>query len=304
MDRKSNTDPWLLPSHQLDYPTRDIVAPGALHARRERTFLVLATIVTTTFAIASMFGTRLVLDVGDVFERVSGRTPNAPLHIPFGALLLPLGFAAIAATSELFGSSRTRTLVVAACIVQFAVSAISAWAAQLGDGASGDRIGSVAIAATGCVALVAYAATFDWLRRAWHGRRLWFRCWLCAVVAWPIGWAAYAALRTALGGDTRANVAVAAGATLYGVACAVAGAMFVAWLARVLAAFLRVGRGVHIAVRALDAPAPRTRPESSAPPPIGVSARRARRRAMREQTAAEQQFFLEGDSLADSSPKL
>jgi hypothetical protein len=42
---------WLLPRHQTDYPARDVVSEGKLHARREATFLVLSMLFGVTLTV-------------------------------------------------------------------------------------------------------------------------------------------------------------------------------------------------------------------------------------------------------------
>src|SRR6185312_1878385 len=61
---------WLLPRHQTDYPARDVVSEGKLHARREATFLVLSMLFGVTLTVLLVLGTTRVIDLGAVIARV------------------------------------------------------------------------------------------------------------------------------------------------------------------------------------------------------------------------------------------
>jgi uncharacterized PurR-regulated membrane protein YhhQ (DUF165 family) len=320
MRTDTHEDPWLLPTHQYDYPTREVVPVARLHGRREGTFLVLAAMFLLATITLPLLGTSRIFDLALVFP---GLELPLAMHLPIGVLAFPLGFAAIDLVCELYGRRRASALLAIGTVVIVALVGLM----RIVDNTGGvDQAFGPALAFAACyvVANLCNLMVFDALRRRMGGRGPGLRSLVTAVVAQLVGWCAFAFVLYAYvsataepGVDiTEPITALVIGALAYAIAAALALVIPVVIAARTLAGYLRVSRieaapdddGFAIgssrrrlppAVLIDSSPAipalPRPLPKPAAPRTQGVSERRAARKSIQPFNSAEMRFFTEGD---------
>ncbi len=235
----SYEDRWLLPRHQTEYPLRDLVDEPTLHARREATFLVLATIaVAATTAMLLLAGS--VIDVTALAESIVPRLDLPVIALlPLGALTSAFAFVAAMLVCELYG--RRRAFVLAWASVLAAGAGIGlARVAELAGGPS--FVGALALAAYYAPAQLASLLVFDHMRARTPGRRLWWRTLVATFVGQVFGAAAFGAVVYAGDPDVMHVASLALGTTACAVACTLVLLVPLALSAHVLALYLRVAR--------------------------------------------------------------
>lgn len=185
-------DSWVLPSRQGEYPGRPVLGEADLHRRRERTFLVLATLFVTATAAMIILGTSRVIDVS---YAITSLFPEAALPfelaLPVGVLAFPVSLVAVTLVCELYSRKRANALVVLGLIASLALAGLM-FAVDRLDGV--DAAFGSALAFTACylVAHLANLVIFDALRRRMDGRHPVFRKTLATLLAQIGGWAAFA----------------------------------------------------------------------------------------------------------------
>jgi uncharacterized PurR-regulated membrane protein YhhQ (DUF165 family) len=289
-------DRWLLPRHQTEYPARDFVSEGTLHARREATFLVLTMLFTVTLSVLLVLGTTRMIDVGSTLASVFPdlELPVA-MQLPFGVLPAAAGFFAVLLACELYGRRRASALL---WVGGFAAVALVGLArlADVVDGRDATLPPTGALAAGMMAAHAIGLIVFASLRRRLGGRHVVARALLASALAQPAGWAAFGGvLYLAQAQDIEVLVAIGLGGTVFTLASMLVLVVPFAISKRVLSLYLRVARWqdaseVHVLPAALlvedesvDEPEPR-RP-------------RARRASLQAFSPAEQRFFTEGEHL-------
>lgn len=288
-------DRWLSPRRQTEYPARELVAEGTLHARREATFLALTTTFVASLAALLLLGTAHAIDVSALVARVVPDVElTVALQLPFGVIPAALGFVAVMLACELYGRRRAGALVWAGMLTAGALVGL----ARLSDVADGRDAAfgpAVALAAGVIVAHIASLLVFDTFRRAFGGRHVALRAMLASLVALPASWAVYGAIVhawTGAGADAIAPVALGS------IACTLAGVLVLlvplAIAARALALYLRVGRAGDD-----DAESPRLPPativEDDDEPQF--ARRRPARATLSPFSSGEMRFFEEGEQL-------
>lgn len=273
----SSEDRWLLPRRQTEYPAWDLVSEAKLHARREATFLALASLVVVAATSLIAFGGQIV----DVSAQLAPLLPELSLPIaplvPVGVAACTIGFVAVMVACDLYGRRRATALVwagVFACIAQIALVVAT----------GGDPLPSLALATGFAVAHAMSLLTYDAARARMAGRNVWLRAIVASLIAQPIGWAACAGVTYAGAPGTNVDhlVALAAGSTGVALAAAVVSALPLTLICRALRLFLRVAR--HEAPRL---PPAEIIDEDSAP----------HRPAAPAFSPVEMRFFTEGDQL-------
>jgi uncharacterized PurR-regulated membrane protein YhhQ (DUF165 family) len=322
-------DPWLSPTWQADYPTREILPESRLHARRERTFLVLAGLYLLAVIAAPLLGTTRVIDLAYVVGLVTADlVPAVPMHLPLGALLLPVALVALDLASELYGGRRVPALMWAGLAATLAAVGMTRVSDQLGgvDAAFGPALG---FAAYYVVAHVTNLSVFGILQRRAEGHWVWPRALLAAGVAAILGWTAFAgalygyhaAIGTLDSAAIDGLVAIAVGSAAYLAVCAPIAALIVSLAVRALAPYLRVTRfadddAIDVVVASpsttMTRIAPATVvgvPAAPAAPPVRHRLQpallvdsspvlpRLRRNSLQPFNSAEMRFFTEGDEL-------
>lgn len=284
-------DRWLLPSKQSDLPGRELLAVDRLHARREGSFLVLASLfLLATLALPLWFASSWVVDISALPIDVAGAS-----ELTIGVLVFPIALLVGQLVCELFGARRAAMLALAGTLASLALIA--------GEYATVDGYPlALALSLVACttitnaVNVLVFAAT----RRAMDGRALWLASFLATPVALLVGWTAFALAWLGLGGELDAAIALASAPCLYACACALVG-MFPLLLARkVFGVFLRIGgrEAPPIDHSLVAEPAPRRRlppaliidEEPRFPLPMVTAPFK------KPFTTLETEFFAEGDS--------
>ena len=250
-------DRWLLPRHQTEYPTWDLVAEEKLHGRREATFLVLSACVAIAAAALFAFGGQI-----DLTASVAAFAPDLalpPLVVPIGAVPAAFGIAALLLACELYGRRRATALLVAGVVIAGAIAGLALFAGSL--------------AVPGAIALGTYYISAQGASLAMFGgstgKRLWLRAPAAMIFGALAGWLAGAAAMYALAEqpDLDAILALAGGGLAFTVACALALALPLALVARGLALFLRVARSeLQVLAAADDEPDLARAPTMPTPP--------------------------------------
>ncbi|HEY0251177.1 MAG TPA: hypothetical protein VGC41_06600, partial [Kofleriaceae bacterium] len=207
-------DRWLLPSRQSELPGRSLVAVDRLHARREGSFLLLASLfLLATLALPLWFASSWVVDISDLPFDLAGAT-----ELTIGVLVFPVALIIGQLVCELFGARRAGMLTLVATLGSIAVIA-----GEHATAANYPLAMSVALLActtiTNAVNVIVFAAT----RRAMDGRALWLASFLATPVALLAGWSAFTAAWLGLGGELVAAIALASAPCLYACACALVG---------------------------------------------------------------------------------
>ncbi len=185
-------DSWVLPSRQGEYPGRPVLGEAMLHRRRERTFLVLATLFLTATAATVILGTSRVIDVS---YAITSMFPDVALPfelaLPFGVLAFPMALLSATLVCELYGRRRANALIVMGFIASLALAGLM-YAADVMDGV--DASFGSALAFTACYLVAHYSnlVIFDALRHRMDGRHPVLRKMLSTVLAQIGGWAAFA----------------------------------------------------------------------------------------------------------------
>src|SRR5450432_1390312 len=103
----------LLPSQQSDLPGRDLIDTPRLFARREGTFLVLASLfVLATLALPLWFASSWVVELTGL---------PIIVELTIGVLVFPLALVIGQLVCELYGPRRAGTLVLATTVLSLAV---------------------------------------------------------------------------------------------------------------------------------------------------------------------------------------
>lgn len=251
-------DRWLLPRHQTEYPTWDLVAEEKLHGRREATFLVLAACVAIAAAALFAFGGQI-----DLAASVATFAPDValpPLVVAIGAVPAAFGIAALLLACELYGRRRATALLVAGVVVAGAIAGLALFAGSLAVPTA------IAFGAFYVVAQAASLAMFG----GNTGKRLWLRAPAAIVFGTCVGWLACGAAMYALVADPDldAILALAGGSAVFTVACALALALPLALVARGLALFLRVARSELQVMAAIEDEAELARAPTMPTPPF------------------------------------
>jgi uncharacterized PurR-regulated membrane protein YhhQ (DUF165 family) len=325
-------DPWLSPTWQADYPTREILPESRLHARRERTFLVLAGLYLLAVIAAPLLGTSRVIDLAYVVGLVTpDLAPAVPMHLPIGVLLLPVALVALDLASELYGGRRIPALMWAGLAATLAAVGMARVSDQLGgvDAANAAFGPALGFAAYYVVAHLTNLSVFGILQRRAEGHWVWPRALLAAGVGAILGWSAFAGAlygyHAAIGTlDTAVIdglVAIAVGSAAYVAVCAPIAALIVSLAVRALAPYLRVTRfadddAIDVVVASPGTTMTRIAPATvvgvpAAPvaPPVRHRLQpallvesspvlpRVRRNSLQPFNSAEMRFFTEGDEL-------
>lgn len=244
-DERDSTapDPWLLPRTQAEYPGRAAVPEPVLHARREKTFAMLAMLALASCALLVVVQDP-VIDVQLVLAQVARDLElTVRLFVPLGAVTTALGLATLMLACELYGRRRARSLVTAGALA-CAVFVAFAYLADIVDPRAERLVSTLASAACWFAANLVTLLVFDVLRRRLGGRALIVRAVATALVAAAVGWSAYAGVAHALtdAPDATAFTAIALGGGLVTVAGAFALAALLALAADTLCVYLRVAR--------------------------------------------------------------
>lgn len=225
---------------QHDLPGRAPVDDAVLHRRRERVFLLLASVFVAAAATLPLLGIAKWFGVSGIVQR-AGIEPPVMLLVPIGAFALPLALLAATLIIELYGRSRARAVVFATLLVWTGVLGLLWMTDHVRDydqrTTTAFWIG-VALAGSGLVTFVVQIDLFAWIGARWL-RHL--ASTLFGVVA---GWGAFALASTRLeipgapSGDELLGVALGAGGYTWLVV--VVGTLPAVLLARLLAVYLRV----------------------------------------------------------------
>ena len=225
---------WALDQHDL--PGRPGVPAEILHRRRERLFLLLASLVVAAAVMLPLLGIGRLFGVSSLVRRI-GIEPPATLLLPIGTLALPIGLLALALVSDLYSRTRARALLLVVMI---------AWLGVLGLQWATDHVPAydtstttafwpgLALAACGFVICAIQIELFALLGR--------LRYVLAPLVGIAAGWALFALImqRGDLPGtpDDAVGIALAAGG--YTWLAVVLGTLPVVLVMRALAVYLRV----------------------------------------------------------------
>jgi uncharacterized PurR-regulated membrane protein YhhQ (DUF165 family) len=283
---------WLLPRHQTEYPTRDLIAEARIHARREGTFLVLATLALVAATTMVLLAANHVIDLSAAFGAldVDLDLPVA-FALPVGMIPSALAVIAILLACELYGRRRAGALVWAG-LFAVAASVGLGQVVELGGGTAAPIGVALAFAAYYVVGQVVALVMFASLRTLSRGRRFSLRVVFVSLVAQLAAGAAFAGtLHAATSLPIAQILGLALGSVACVLACVVALLVPAAIAAHALALFLRVSRfasgAVVEAVSIAEGSAPRGR-------------RRAERAPLEPFSHAELRFFTEGEQLADN----
>ncbi|MBA3451810.1 MAG: VUT family protein [Deltaproteobacteria bacterium] len=182
----------MLPSHQGEYPGRPVLAEAILHRRRERTFLVLATLFVAATAAMVMLGTSRIIDVTYALTSLFPELALPfELELPIGVLAFPISLVAVTLVCELYGRRRANALVMMGLVANLGLAGLMFVADRLDNT---EAAFGPALAFTACylVAHVSNLIIFDALRRRMDGRHPVIRKTLATLLAQLGGWAAFA----------------------------------------------------------------------------------------------------------------
>ena len=216
-------DRWLIPARQCELPGRDLVHANVLHARREWTFLILASVFLVTTVTLPLFLTGTIVDLGAA-------------ELTFGIVMFPIALVMAQLVCELFGAHRTDALVVMGVVASAAVVALAIAA----DPSTPVTL-ALALVTYGAVANATNAIVFAAARRAMRGEHLWLRSLVSIATAQAVGWTAFAIVLFAAGDDVAASFGLAATAALFTCGAALALLVPILLVRRVLSGHLRVG---------------------------------------------------------------
>ena len=292
-------DRWLIPARQCELPGRDLVPSTVLHARREWTFLILATLFLVATVTLPLFLGGTVVDLGELF----GLEQSFELSI--GIMIFPVALVAAQLVCELYGARRADALAFVGALASVAIAGIAI--------AADDATPLVPVAALVTYSAVAHATNalvFGGARRALHGHHLWLRSVLAIAIAQIVGWAAYLLVIYVATADVAAATNLVAAAALFTCAVALVAMVPLSLARRVLALYLRVGRiDEHAIDHAAMLPEPPRRrlppamiiEDEPAPlPAYNVTIERPYRAALHPFTTGEMEFFREGEELANA----
>lgn len=287
-------DRWLVPTRQCELPGRDLVAAAVLHARRESTFLVLASLVlTATIALPLFVHGAVVVDLATALQLAQ------PAELSFGVVVFPISLLAAQLVCEVFGARRTYVVVLMAVLAGIATFALAFTSATLTPVAL-----PLALVSYGTVAHATNALVFSGIRRALRGYHFVLRSLLSVAIALVIGELAFLFVMTDRGQDMAQARTMALVAALYTCGIAAAAALPLWVTRRVLGVYLRVGRTDNVAIdHSAGAPVATRR---KLPPALIVddqtgepaTPRRAARPSLQPFTNSEIAFFREGEELS------
>lgn len=185
-------DSWVLPSRQGEYPGRAVLDEPLLHRRRERTFLVLATLFVTATAATVILGTSRVIDISYAIASVFPEIALPfELALPFGVLAFPIALFAATLVCELYGRRRANALVLMGLVASLALSGLM-YAVDVLDGTDASLGSALAFTACYLVAHLSNLIIFDALHHRMNGRHPVLRKTLSTLLAQIGGWAAFA----------------------------------------------------------------------------------------------------------------
>ena len=292
-------DTWTLPSRQGDFPGRPVLGEALLHRRRERTFLILATLFVAATAATVILGTSRVIDLNYAISAIApDRVLGFSFELPFGVLTFPIALFAATLVCELYGRRRAYALVGMGLItslglagLMYAVDRLDGTAAAFGP----------ALALTGCllVAHVANVMIFDRLRLLMVGRHPLLRKTISTLFAQIGGWSAFAFISYGyavygLGQDAAAADGIASlaiGSAIYVAAFALVDLIPFAIAARTLTDYLRVGDGSNAVV--VEPTYVQSAPVLRGPASLYSTGERSL------YTTGERRFFTEGEELSE-----
>ena len=237
----TNSDRWLLPRQQTEYPARALVPEATLHGRREATFLVLAAMFFVTSTVMLVLGAGRAIDLSTLIESI---VPN--VHVPV-AMTLPLGIMPFAASivasalvCELFGRRRAGALIVVGLVASVGLVGLMRLADMIDGGAAfGTAIG---LAACFVVAHAVNFLGFALMRDRARGRHLFLRLNAVALLAYAAGFVVFAlVMRSGYVSEPTAEHAIPTGAAVWSALCTFVLAIPAVVAARALAIALRVG---------------------------------------------------------------
>lgn len=291
---------WVLPCRQGDYPGRPVLGEALLHRRRERTFLVLATLFLTATAAMIILGTSRVIDITYAITTVF---PDIALPfelaLPFGVLAFPIALVAATLVCELYGRRRANSLVLMGLVASLALTGLM-FAADRLDGGTAAFGSALAVTACYLVAHVSNLVIFDALRRRMDGRHPVIRKTLATLFAQVGGWAAFAFAAYAYAiyveghnpiayGDWFASLAL--GSALFVAAVALVDLVPFAIARRSLMDYLRVATEAEEEEEIIELQ-PARAPAFVVRAPVHPS--------LNLYTTGERRFFTEGDELSDA----
>lgn len=192
MQNEHIDDSWVLPSRQGEHPGRPVLSEALLHRRRERTFLVLATLFVSATAAMMILGASRIIDVSYAISTIfPDFAPGFALELPFGVVAFPVALVAVTLVCELYGRRRANALVVMGFIASLGFTALMYLADRLDQT---EAAFGPALAFTACylVAHVSNLIIFDALRRSMNGRHSMIRKTLSTLLAQVGGWTAFA----------------------------------------------------------------------------------------------------------------
>ena len=226
---------WSLPQHDL--PGKGVLSEDHIYARRERVFLVLASVFVAASAMLPLLGFTRLFGATSLVGRVGLEAPS-PLVVPVGALAFPLALLSLNMVNALYGKHRARSLLLAGTIIWVGVLGLH-WATD--HVVAYDRtttaayLPGVALAACALVTCVVQIEAFALMRRVIALRAI-----IPALLGISAGWGIAAVIIDNVPvpiGEPVLGVALAAGGyTWLGV---VAGTLVLAIIMRPLATYLR-----------------------------------------------------------------
>jgi uncharacterized PurR-regulated membrane protein YhhQ (DUF165 family) len=299
-------DRWLLPRQQTEYPARDLIGEATIHARRETTFLALASIFLVTTTAMALLGASRVLDVNALAASLAPDLDlGTRLALPFGMLPAAFGFLAVQLACELYGPRRASSLVWAgmfACAAAIGLSRL----ADIADGGDAGFVPAIGFAAYVLVGQLVCLATFAAMRRRARGHRLWLRVVVASVLGHVVGSAAlggvlYGAAALWAEPDLDGLAALGLGSGGYVVACTIVLLVPQAIAVRTLAVYLRVARFASSDDDYNDGPRWNARPAIVVEDELPRTMERRANPAQRAYSHAEMTFFIEGERLANTA---
>ena len=252
MRTHTHEDPWLLPSDQFDYPTREVLSDSRVHGRREGTFLLLVAMFLVSTIALPLLGATRVIDLSAALARIAPalELPIA-MQLPLGVLVFPLGFVAIDLVCELYSRRRATALIWVGFLAMIGMLGLVRIGDAVGGGATAGFGTAVAFASCYLVAHLCNVFLFEAMRQRAAGYGLWWRSLVTTVAAQLVGWVVFAfvlygySIKIAgLSGPavTSPITTIAVGAFAYSTAFALVAIVPIVLATGSLALYLRVGR--------------------------------------------------------------
>ena len=219
---------WSLPQDEL--PGKSPLDDEQIYARRERVFLVFASMFVVASAMLPLLGFGRMFGVSLLVRQI-GIDPPAPLLIPVGALAFPIALLALNTVNALYGLRRAWSLVLAGTVVWLGVLGLH-WATDhvvaYNETTTAAFVPGVALVACAFVTCAVQVELFALFRRF----RV-FRGVVSALVAIAAGWGVVAAIAH--------NVPLKLGESITGIALAAAGYTWLAVIAGTLVLAMIIG---------------------------------------------------------------